>query len=77
MQTLVLGGMRCHLLQAPGPVGLTNIFWLNARPGPLSLEGTQPCVLLDLRWLLKMLIWNAATRQADRTGSDSCVLAPC
>lgn len=31
MQTLVLGGMGCHLLQAPGPVGLTNIFWLNAQ----------------------------------------------
>lgn len=28
MQTLVLGGMGCHLLQAPG---LTNIFWLNAQ----------------------------------------------
>lgn len=31
MQTLVLGGMGCHLLQAPDPIGLTNIFWPNAQ----------------------------------------------
>lgn len=31
MQTLVLGGIGCHLLQAPGPIGLTNIFWPNAQ----------------------------------------------
>lgn len=31
MWTLALGGMGRHLLQVPGPVGLTNIFWLDAQ----------------------------------------------